>query len=88
MRKYSNNTKYVIYQNIHTEHYYAVAIAEVIKLDIHHSDMDNFLYAPEDLSVDCIPVSFNRNNGMIDFENNKIRINVHNLKKQSITISD
>jgi hypothetical protein len=89
MKKYDDNIRYWIYQNMRTDDYYAIEISAAKILDTYHSDMDDFLYAPDDLLVECIPVTFNRNSGMIDFNyENKIQVKVMSLKKRAIAVSN
>jgi hypothetical protein len=80
MKKYDDNIRYWIYQNMRTDDYYAIEISAAKILDTYHSDMDDFLYAPDDLLVECIPVTFN-------YEN-KIQVKVMSLKKRAIAVSN
>ena len=89
MRKYRENTIYVIYKNPETDIKYAVSISDVLIIEEYFSDMDNFLYAPDDLFVDGIPISIERKNGMMNFDfKNIIKLKVKSLVPAWMTVSD
>ena len=89
MRKYSEHIIYVVYRNPLTDQRYAVDVADAIEIEKHYSDMDHFLYAPDDLFVEGIPVSYERKNGImnLDYEH-KIKLKVKILVNAWVTISD
>jgi hypothetical protein len=86
MKKY-NELIHVIYENVNTGDRYAVDIPDVVELDKYYSEMDKFLYAPDDLFVDCYPISSNPKNGLINFDyEHKMKINVKVLRKTGLLI--
>jgi len=89
MRKYNEHTLYVIYKYPETDIQYAVSISDVLFIEKHYSDIDKFLYAPDDLFVDGIPISIERKNGMMNFDfENKIKLHVKTLVPAWNTVSD
>jgi hypothetical protein len=89
MRKYSEHIIYVVYRNPLTDQRYAVDVADAIEIEKHYSDMDHFLYAPNDLFVDGIPVSTERRNGIMNFDfEHKTKLKVKTLVPAWVTVSD
>ena len=89
MRKYRDTVQYVIYKNLHTGEWYAVDISDAIEIEKHYSDMDKFLYAPDDLMVVGYPVSIERRNGMMNFDvEHKEMLVVKTLVPTYVTVSD
>jgi hypothetical protein len=89
MRRYRENVQFVIYKNPLSGQCYAVNISDEIEMDKHYSDMDHFLYAPDDLFVEGIPCSTERRNGMMNFDfEHKIKLKVKTLVPAWITVSD
>jgi hypothetical protein len=89
MKKYSEDIRYVLYKDSETGNIYALDISDVYSLDKHFSDMDEFLYAPDDLYVDGILTTYNPKNGIIDYDpEHMVKIKVKNLKSTWTIISD
>ena len=89
MEKYSEHIIYVIYKDPETDIQYAVSISDVLIMDKYYSDMDKFLFAPDDLFVDGIPISIERKNGMMNFDfENKIKLKVKTLVPTSMRVSN
>lgn len=89
MRSIGEKVLFVIYKNHLTGHYYAIGISDSIELEKQYSDMDHFLYAPDDLFVDGIPIRIERKNGMMNFDlENKTILKVKTLVPAWITVSN
>lgn len=87
MIRVSETTEYIILENSSTEQRIAVHVSNIEMLNKHYSDMDHFLYAPDDLLVEGIPITFNTR-GLILFDfDNKTKILVKKLKPTWIYIS-
>jgi hypothetical protein len=66
-------------------HYGAVTAV----LDKHYSDMDQFLYAPDDLFVNGYLTTNNTKNGMLDFDfEHKVELKVKDLIRTYVTVSE
>jgi hypothetical protein len=81
--------QYVIYKNSLTGISYAIGISDVLNMEKHYSDMDKFLYAPDDLFVEGYPVTWEGKNGMLNFDyERKTLLKVKTLVPSWVTISN
>jgi hypothetical protein len=79
-KKYSDDIQQVVFMNPETGIKYAIDISDVLEMEKHYSDMDHFLYAPDDMFVEGIPVSSNRKNGSLIFDyEHKTKLKVKGL---------
>jgi hypothetical protein len=68
---------------------YAVNILEVQIMEEYYSDMDKFLYAPDNLFVEGYPVTWERKNGMLIFDyEHRTLLKVKTLVPSWVTISN
>lgn len=80
MLRCTDTTEFIVFRVPETDQQYAIPISALDILNRYHSDFDHFLYAPDDLFVEAIPIACDKR-GLIHFDlENKTQILLKKLK--------